>query len=72
MKDVNVAIHQASIKCVALGKGQMAPYLSIIAEKIREMDYKGAISLESVYRPKNGNFEDGFHSSITLFKELFS
>ena len=58
MKDVNVAIHQASIKCVALGKGQMAPYLSIIAEKIREMDYKGAISLESVYRPKNGNFED--------------
>ena len=72
MKDVNVAIHQASIKCVALGKGQMAPYLSHIAEKIREMDYKGAISLESVYRPKNGNFEDGFHSSITLFKELFS
>ena len=72
MKDVNVAIHQASIKCVALGKGQMAPYLSQIAEKIREMDYKGAISLESVYRPKNGNFEDGFHSSITLFKELFS
>ena len=72
MKDVNVAIHQASIKCVALGKGQMAPYLSQIAKKIREMDYKGAISLESVYRPKNGNFEDGFHSSITLFKELFS
>ena len=72
MKDVNVSIHQASIKCVALGKGQMAPYLSQIAEKIKEMDYKGAISLESVYRPKNGNFEDGFHSSITLFKELFS
>lgn len=72
MKDVNVAIHQASIKCVALGKGQMAPYLSQIAKKIREMDYKGAISLESVYRPKNGSFEDGFHSSITLFKELFS
>ena len=72
MKDVNVAIHQASIKCVALGKGQMAPYLSQIAKKIREIDYKGAISLESVYRPKNGNFEDGFHSSITLFKELFS
>jgi len=43
-----------------------------IAEKIKEMDYKDAISLESVYRPKNGNFEDGFHSSITLFKELFS
>jgi hypothetical protein len=50
----------------------MAPYLSQIAEIIKEMDYKDAISLESVYRPKNGNFEDGFHSSITLFKELFS
>ena len=72
MKDVNVAIHQASIKCVALGKGQMAPYLPQIAEKIKQMNYKGAISLESVYRPKNGSFEDGFHSSITLFKELFS
>ena len=72
MKDVNVAIHQASIKCVALGKGQMAPYLPQIADKIKQMNYKGAISLESVYRPKNGSFEDGFHSSITLFKELFS
>ena len=72
MKDVNVSIHPASIKCVALGKGQMAPYLSQFAEKIKKMNYKGAISLESVYRPKNGNFEDGFHSSITLFKELFS
>jgi len=69
---LNVSIHQASIKCVALGKGQMAPYLSQFSEKIKEMNYKGAISLESVYRPKNGNFEDGFHSSITLFKELFS
>ena len=72
MKDVNVAIHQARIKCVALGKGQMAPSLPQIAEKIKQMNYKGAISLESVYRPKNGSFEDGFHSSITLFKELFS
>ena len=72
MKDVNVAIHQARIKCVALGKGQMAPSLPQIAEKIKQMNYKGAISLESVYRPKNGSFEDGFHSSITLFNELFS
>ena len=36
MKDVNVAIHQASIKCVALGKGQMAPYLSKLLKRLEK------------------------------------
>jgi len=72
MKDVNVSIHQASIKCVTLGTGQMAPHLSQIAKKLKEINYQGAMSLESVYRPSNGDFEDGFLSSLNLFKELFS
>ena len=71
MKDVNVAIHQASIKCVALGKGQMAPYLSQIAKKIREMDYKGAISLESIFHFGDNNTENGFRANIEKFKEIF-
>ena len=72
MKDVEVSIHQATIKCVALGEGQMAPHLSTIAERLNDIDYKGSMSLESVYRPSGGNFEDGFQASISIFKNLFS
>ena len=72
MKDVEVSIHQATIKCVALGEGQMAPHLSTIAERLNDIDYKGSMSLESVYRPSGGDFEDGFKASISTFKNLFS
>ena len=72
MKDVEVSIHQATIKCVALGEGQMAPHLSTIAERLNDIDYKGSMSLESVYRPSGGDFEDGFQASISTFKNLFS
>ncbi|MBT6982411.1 MAG: sugar phosphate isomerase/epimerase [Candidatus Marinimicrobia bacterium] len=72
MKDVEVSIHQATIKCVALGEGQMAPHLSIIAERLNDIDYKGSMSLESVYRPSGGDFEDGFQASISTFINLFS
>ena len=72
MKDVEVSIHQATIKCVALGEGQMAPHLSIIAERLNDIEYKGSMSLESVYRPSGGDFEDGFRASVSTFKNLFS
>ena len=72
MKDVEVAIHQATIKCVALGEGQMAPHLSIIANRLTEIGYDGSMSLESVYRPDGGDFEDGFNASISKYKTFFS
>ena len=72
MKDVEVAIHQATIKCVALGEGQMAPHLSKISDRLTEIGYEGSMSLESVYRPDGGDFEDGFNASISKYKTFFS
>ena len=72
MKDVEVSIHQAKIRCVPFGEGQMAPHLQTIADRLNEIGYDGSISLESVYRPGEGNFEDGFNASISKFKNLFS
>jgi hypothetical protein len=34
-------------------------------------NYQGSISLESVYRPDNGTFEDGFWECLPEFKRLF-
>ena len=72
MKDVEVTIHQATIKCVALGAGQMAPHLQKIADRLNEIGYDGAMSLESVFRPSEGDFEDGFRESVSVFKTLYS
>ena len=72
MKDVEVSIHQATIECVALGKGQMSPHLQAISDRLNEIGYDGSMSLESVYRPSDGDFEDGFNASIEKFKDLYS
>ena len=49
----------------------MAAYMADIANSLEQDRYDGAISLESVYRPAGGTFEDGFRASIGTFKELF-
>jgi hypothetical protein len=49
----------------------MAPFLEDIAVGLKKDNYDGVISLESVYHPTDGTFEDGFHASINKFKELF-
>jgi len=72
MKDVEVSIHKAKIRCVALGEGQMAPHLQTIADRLNNIGYDGSMSLESVYRPSEGGFEDGFNASISKFKKLYS
>ena len=71
LKDVNVAIHQATVTCRSLGEGDMGAYLPGLAAALRADGYTGAVSLESVYRPPGGTFEDGFRSSIEAFKRLF-
>ena len=71
LKDVVVEIAKATISCRQLGTGQMAPYLADIARALDADGYAGPISLESVYRPRDGSFEDGFRASVGALKELF-
>ncbi len=49
----------------------MAPYLADIAAALKPDKYQGVVSLESVHRPDNGTFEDGFRQSLSTFKQLF-
>jgi hypothetical protein len=49
----------------------MAPYLEDIAEALKRDGYQGVVSLESVYRPDNGTFEDGYRECLPIFKQLF-
>ncbi len=72
LKDVVVEIAKATIACRQLGTGQMAPYLDDMAAALKADGYAGSISLESVYRPLGGSFEDGFRASVGALKALFS
>ncbi len=72
MKDVAVDIPKAYVQQRELGHGQMGPRLEDLAAAMRADGYTGAISLESVYRPDGGTFEDGFRASIGRFKEVFA
>ncbi len=71
LKDVVVEISKATIACRQLGTGQMAPYLDDMATALKSDGYAGAISLESVYRPLGGSFEDGFRASVGALKAMF-
>ncbi len=71
LKDVVVDIARATVTCRQLGSGQMAPYLTDLATALAADGYEGSISLESVYRPLGGTFEDGFRASVGVLKELF-
>ena len=72
LKDVVTEIAKATVTCRRLGEGQMAPYLSKIAAALAADGYAGSISLESVYRPMGGSFEDGFRASVGVLKSIFS
>jgi sugar phosphate isomerase/epimerase len=71
IKDCKVDIARATVRFCPLGEGQMAPYLGEIAAALKRDNYQGVVSLESVYRPDGGTFEDGFRKSLPLFKGLF-
>jgi len=72
LKDALIDIPKATVDCTALGEGHMAPHLEAIAEALKADNYDGAISLESVYRPDGGSFEDGFRASVSTLKRLFA
>ena len=71
IKDLVVDIPKATVQQVRYGDGQMARYFAHIAAALREDSYVGAVSLESVYRPHGGSFEDGFRASFAAFRETF-
>ena len=71
IKDVKVNIPHATVRCCPLGKGDMAQYLEPLADALKKDAYNGVISLESVYRPSEGDYIDGFNESIETFKKIF-
>ena len=71
LKDCQVDISRATVRFCRLGEGDVAPYLEGIANALLRDNYQGSISLESVYRPDNGTFEDGFWECLPKFKRLF-
>ncbi len=71
IKDAKSNIARATVRFCPLGEGDMAPYLEDIAGALKRDGYQGVVSMESVYRPENGTFEDGFRECLPEFKRLF-
>ena len=71
IKDAKVNMPHAHVEFCEMGKGDMAPYLEPLANEMKLNNYNGYISLESVYRPDGGSFEDGYRASLPKFKQLF-
>ena len=71
IKDCKSNISRATVQFCRLGEGDMAPYLEGIAGALKRDGYQGVVSLESVYRPDNGTFVDGFRECLPVLKKLF-
>ncbi len=71
IKDVQVDTPRALLEVRQLGQGQLADHFVPMAEALRADNYDGVISLESVFHPGDGDFENGFRQCIDLFKEWF-
>lgn len=72
IKDIRVKPSHATVTACELGKGDMGQYLEDIAAALRADHYDGAISMELIYRPDGGTFEDGYHLQVDAFKRLFA
>jgi sugar phosphate isomerase/epimerase len=71
IKDCRVDIPAAAVWQAEMGTAEMVPYFEGIAAGLKEENYDGVISLESVYHPDGGSYEDGFRASVGKFKEIF-
>jgi len=71
IKDAVVRPQRARVDFCRLGGGDMAAHLQGIADFLRAENYAGSVSLESTYRPPGGDFADGFHESLALFKQIY-
>lgn len=72
LKDARVDMPKATVEFCEFGSGDMAGYFEPLSRRLKADEYDGVISLESVYRPQNGTFEDGFRASVSSFKRLFT
>ena len=64
-----------NMACIGVGGMGYNDTVGVNSENIYalcDIGYDGAMSLESVFRPKEGDFEDGFKASIAKFKQLYS
>ncbi len=71
IKDVLVDTPRATLTVKAMGEGQLSDLFAPMAQALREDNYDGVISFESVYHPGDGDFEAGFRKCIGTFKTLF-
>ena len=71
IKDVRVDTPRAALEVRRLGEGQLADQFQPVADALRGDGYGGVISLESVYHPGNGDFEEGFRLCVDRFKSIF-
>ena len=71
IKDVLVDTPRATLTVKAMGEGQLSDLFAPMARALREDNYDGVISFESVYHPGDGDFEAGFRECIGTFKTLF-
>ena len=71
IKDLLVDIPKATVEQRRFGTGQMARYCGDIASALERDAFQGVVSLESVYRPPGGSFEDGFRASFPFFRKAF-
>jgi len=70
LKDAKVSIHQATVRFCPLGEGDVTPYLEGIIGALKRDGYDGVVSIESVYRPDNGTFEDGYRKVLPILRKL--
>jgi len=71
IKDVQVDTPRALLEVRPMGQGQLGPQFAPMADALREDNYSGVVSFESVYHSGDGDFENGFRQCIKVFKELF-
>ena len=71
IKDVLVDTPKATLEVREMGTGQLAPLFAPMAQALRNNNYDGVISFESVYHTGDGDFENGFRKCIDLFKTHF-
>ena len=71
IKDIQTDTPRATLTVKKMGEGQLAPLFQPMADALRQDNYDGVISFESVYHNGDGDFENGFRSCIGLFKSIF-
>ena len=71
IKDVLVDTPRATLTIKPLGEGQLSEQYQLLAKALRNDNFDGVISFESVYHPGDRNFEAGFRLCIDRFKQMF-